>query len=211
MFKQHLPAPQHIWPRGRRRAAKGPHDASLIGKSIQQMDVWGLVTLIYQFLMPRFVSRVPRCCRGKIGANGVIRLLAQGSGSSWGSGRAAGALPAARAFWRGWQGGTEEGVHCTRVHARNDSFQARDGDGDQLLGLLLAHWLPGVLPSPKHRRSCSRAMGTHLQLHLHPIHRQHLILKEKRSSGEAACLAAAAPRLHRCVYADFLSPFLKLA
>lgn len=56
------------------------------------------------------------------------------------------------------------GVHVhTRVymhvHARNDSFQARDGDGDQLLGLLLAHWLPGVLPSPEHRGSCSGAVG----------------------------------------------------
>lgn len=128
MFKQHLPAPQHIWPRGRRCAAKGPRDASLMGKSIQQMDVWGLVTLIYQLLMPRFVSRVPRCCRGKIGANGVIRLLAQGSGSSWGSGRAAGALPAAGAFWRGWQGGTEQGVHCTRVymHATTASKQGME-------------------------------------------------------------------------------------
>lgn len=29
-----------------------------------------------------------------------------------------------------------------------------------------------------------RATGTYLQLHLHPVHRQHLVLKEKRKGGE---------------------------
>lgn len=30
----------------------------------------------------------------------------------------------------------------------------------------------------------SRDMGTYLQLHLHPIHRQHLVLKENGKDGE---------------------------
>lgn len=65
---------------------KGLPTGPLIGKSIQQMDAWGPANLIYQFLMQQYICRVPRCCRGKISANVVIELLAQGSEKQLGLG-----------------------------------------------------------------------------------------------------------------------------
>lgn len=58
---------------------KGLPACPLIRKSIQQMDVWGPADLIYQFLMQRYICRVPRCCQGKISANVVSELWAKGS------------------------------------------------------------------------------------------------------------------------------------
>lgn len=50
------------------------------------MDAWGPANLIYQFLMQQYICRVPHCCRGKISANVVIELLAQGSEKQLGLG-----------------------------------------------------------------------------------------------------------------------------
>lgn len=47
--------------------------------------------------------------------------------------------------------------------------------GDLLLGGSSTEQGKGAAP---------RATGTYLQLHLHPVHRQHLVLKEKRKGGE---------------------------
>lgn len=47
--------------------------------------------------------------------------------------------------------------------------------GDLLLGGSSTEQGKGAAP---------RATGTYLQLHLHPVHRQHLVLKEKSKGGE---------------------------
>ena len=66
-----------------------------------------------------------------------------------------------------------------------ETQQQRMEMGGPASGVLLCR---GALPSPEHpgvgEGAAARATGTYLQLHLHPIHRQHLILKEKRKGGE---------------------------
>lgn len=58
--------------------------------------------------------------------------------------------------------------------------------GDPLLGCSSAKGLCRALNTRGggDEGAATRPKGTYLQLHLHPIHRQHLILKEKRKGGE---------------------------
>lgn len=98
------------------------------------------------------------------------------------------------------QAGSRPGDRAAKIAHKvvlgQETRQQRMEMGDPLLGCSSAE---GLCPAPNTRGvegAATGDTGTYLQLHFHPIHRQHLILKEKRkgSEGRARLWDAEDPR-----------------